>query len=134
MELLPEIEQISVLKNNQSVVLEKVKSSPVLLMQRSKPVAVMVSPEAWNAAAKRMKQLEEQLARQQQLILSNQRYTDMLVVPTTSASEEADQQMFEDDDSGSELRPFGLCAGEFVVPDDFDEPLPNNILDLFESA
>ncbi len=22
------------------------------------------------------------------------------------------------------LRPFGLCAGEFVVPDDFDDPLP----------
>ena len=21
-------------------------------------------------------------------------------------------------------RPFGLCAGEFTVPDDFDEPLP----------
>ena len=23
-----------------------------------------------------------------------------------------------------EPRPFGLCAGEFVVPDDFDAPLP----------
>ncbi len=22
-------------------------------------------------------------------------------------------------------RPFGLCAGEFTVPDDFDEPLPD---------
>ena len=22
------------------------------------------------------------------------------------------------------LRPFGLCAGEFTVPDDFDAPLP----------
>lgn len=21
-------------------------------------------------------------------------------------------------------RPFGLCAGEFVMPDDFDDPLP----------
>ena len=30
------------------------------------------------------------------------------------------------------LRPFGLCAGEFVVPDDFDEPLPDHILDDFE--
>jgi len=29
-------------------------------------------------------------------------------------------------------RPFGLCAGEFVVPDDFDAPLPEEILDLFE--
>ena len=29
------------------------------------------------------------------------------------------------------LRPFGLCAGEFTVPDDFDDPLPEDILHLF---
>ncbi len=29
-------------------------------------------------------------------------------------------------------RPFGLCAGEFTVPDDFDDPLPEEILSLFE--
>lgn len=29
-------------------------------------------------------------------------------------------------------RPFGLCAGEFIVPDDFDDPLPENILREFE--
>lgn len=32
----------------------------------------------------------------------------------------------------SQLRPFGLCAGEFVVPDDFDDPLPEHILQAFE--
>jgi len=30
------------------------------------------------------------------------------------------------------LRPFGLCKGEFQVPEDFDEPLPEDILALFE--
>jgi hypothetical protein len=30
------------------------------------------------------------------------------------------------------LRPFGLCAGEFVVPDDFDAPLPEEVLQDFE--
>ena len=30
------------------------------------------------------------------------------------------------------LRPFGLCAGEFIVPDDFDEPLPEDIFNQFE--
>jgi prevent-host-death family protein len=30
------------------------------------------------------------------------------------------------------LRPFGLCAGEFTIPDDFDAPLPENILKEFE--
>jgi antitoxin (DNA-binding transcriptional repressor) of toxin-antitoxin stability system len=31
-----------------------------------------------------------------------------------------------------QLRPFGLCAGEFTVPDDFDTPLPEDILNAFE--
>ncbi len=30
--------------------------------------------------------------------------------------------------AGTSLRPFGLCAGEFVVPDDFDAPLPDDLL------
>jgi prevent-host-death family protein len=30
------------------------------------------------------------------------------------------------------LRPFGLCAGEFTVPDDFDDPLPEGVLREFE--
>ncbi|MGH9334245.1 MAG: type II toxin-antitoxin system Phd/YefM family antitoxin, partial [Vicinamibacteria bacterium] len=29
-------------------------------------------------------------------------------------------------------RPIGLCAGDFVVPPDFDEPLPEELLDAFE--
>jgi prevent-host-death family protein len=33
---------------------------------------------------------------------------------------------------GKALRPFGLCAGEFIVPDDFDAPLPEDILKAFE--
>jgi antitoxin (DNA-binding transcriptional repressor) of toxin-antitoxin stability system len=33
---------------------------------------------------------------------------------------------------GEALRPFGLCAGEFTVPDDFDSPLPEPVLDAFE--
>lgn len=31
-----------------------------------------------------------------------------------------------------ELRPSGLCAGEFVVPDDFNSPLPEDVLNAFE--
>ena len=30
------------------------------------------------------------------------------------------------------LRPFGLCAGEFTVPNDFDAPLPEDIVSAFE--
>jgi prevent-host-death family protein len=32
------------------------------------------------------------------------------------------------------LRPFGLCAGEFTVPEDFDAPLPEDFLKAFEGA
>jgi antitoxin (DNA-binding transcriptional repressor) of toxin-antitoxin stability system len=32
----------------------------------------------------------------------------------------------------SGLRPIGLAKGEFVVPDDFDAPLPEEMLDAFE--
>ena len=31
-----------------------------------------------------------------------------------------------------EPRPYGLAAGEFVVPPDFDDPLPEDVLDAFE--
>jgi antitoxin (DNA-binding transcriptional repressor) of toxin-antitoxin stability system len=31
-----------------------------------------------------------------------------------------------------EDRPFGLAAGQFTVPDDFDAPLPDDILREFE--
>ena len=30
------------------------------------------------------------------------------------------------------LRPFGLCTGEFTVPNDFNKPLPENIIQEFE--
>jgi antitoxin (DNA-binding transcriptional repressor) of toxin-antitoxin stability system len=29
-------------------------------------------------------------------------------------------------------RPFGLCAGQFTVPADFDRPLPEDVLKGFE--
>lgn len=32
----------------------------------------------------------------------------------------------------AKLRPYGLCAGQFTVPDDFDAPLSENILQDFE--
>jgi antitoxin (DNA-binding transcriptional repressor) of toxin-antitoxin stability system len=34
--------------------------------------------------------------------------------------------------SSKQLRPFGLGAGEFTVPDDFDVPLPEDLLNAFE--
>ncbi|MCS6936856.1 MAG: type II toxin-antitoxin system Phd/YefM family antitoxin [Candidatus Bipolaricaulota bacterium] len=30
------------------------------------------------------------------------------------------------------LRPYALCAGEFHVPEDFDAPLPDEVIQQFE--
>ncbi|RIK42888.1 MAG: hypothetical protein DCC55_07420 [Chloroflexi bacterium] len=56
--VLPQVEKISVLKSNQEAVLAKVKRGPVLLMQRSNPAVVLVSPEQWDAVAQRLRELE----------------------------------------------------------------------------
>jgi hypothetical protein len=34
----------------------------------------------------------------------------------------------------TEPRPFGLCAGQFTVPADYDRPLPDDILNEFEGS
>lgn len=31
-------------------------------------------------------------------------------------------------------RPIGLCEGEFIVPDNFNDPLPQEIIKLFENS
>ena len=37
-------------------------------------------------------------------------------------------------DRRTDPRPFGLCAGAFRVPDDFDEPLSDDLLREFEGG
>ncbi len=37
-----------------------------------------------------------------------------------------------DESDTAKLRPFGLGKGDFVVPDDFDAPLPEEVLASFE--
>jgi len=34
---------------------------------------------------------------------------------------------------GRQPRPFGLCAGQFTVRADFDQPLPEEVINEFES-
>ena len=36
--------------------------------------------------------------------------------------------------SSQSVRPIGLVKGEFTVPDDFDAPLPENIVQEFEGS
>ncbi|MBW4665092.1 MAG: type II toxin-antitoxin system Phd/YefM family antitoxin [Chroococcus sp. CMT-3BRIN-NPC107] len=53
--------------------------------------------------------------------------TSNKLLPYTQAA----QQMM-DITSSKQLRPYALCAGEFTVPDDFDAPLPEDLLNVFE--
>ena len=41
--------------------------------------------------------------------------------------------ILEDEPTAKDLRPFGLSRGEFVVPEDFDAPLPEEVLTSFEN-
>jgi hypothetical protein len=51
--------------------------------------------------------------------------------PMESPLQKADRLLSETENDPHPERPkprFGLCAGEFVVPDDFDDPLPDDLL------
>jgi len=72
MELLPEIETISNLKNNQDVVLAKVKERPLLLLQHSKPLVVMVTPAQWDQTARDLQALKKRV-RHLELLLEAKR-------------------------------------------------------------
>lgn len=41
--------------------------------------------------------------------------------------------ILDEETSAKDLRPFGLSKGEFVVPEDFDALLPEDILADFEN-
>ncbi len=41
--------------------------------------------------------------------------------------------ILDEESSAKNLRPFGLSKNEFVVPEDFDAPLPENVLADFEN-
>ncbi len=40
--------------------------------------------------------------------------------------------ILEEETTAKDLRPFGLSKGEFVVPEDFDAPQPEEVLADFE--
>lgn len=61
----------------------------------------------------------------------NKRLQEELKVRRPIASE-ASTEYRPISSSRKQLRPFGLCAGEFTVPDDFDAPLPEDIMRAFE--
>lgn len=58
--------------------------------------------------------------------------TDAPKILRDNRSVEVFVTILEVDSELENLRPFGLSKGDFVVPDDFDAPLPEEILVSFE--
>lgn len=66
-------------------------------------------------------------------ILREREHGQMMVVATESKSQSHQSKLeILPDMPNNRQRPFALCAGEFVVPDDFDKSLPEDILSAFE--
>jgi len=55
---IPQTVPISELRRQQDKILKMAESSPVVLMSRSEPAAVLVSPEEWNHIVNRLNLLE----------------------------------------------------------------------------
>ena len=55
---IPQSVPISQLRRQQDKILKMAESSPVVLMSRSEPAGVLVSPQEWNQIVERLRQLE----------------------------------------------------------------------------
>jgi len=58
---IPTLVGISDLRLRQNEVLHKLRGGPIVLTQRTQPVAVLVSPEQWNQIVERLEDLEDAL-------------------------------------------------------------------------
>lgn len=61
MAVIPALMGISALRLRQNEVLQKLKEGPLVLTQRSQPVAVLVDPKQWNELMERLEELEDAL-------------------------------------------------------------------------
>ena len=59
-------------------------------------------------------------------------YQQQSVTTETPITNEDIDRIVESYRQQNKSRPIGLAKGEFVVPDNFNDPLPDEILDLFE--
>lgn len=61
MQIIPDVIPVSQLRTHHKEIFAQVEYGPVILAQRSKPAAVLVSVADWNAREKRIEILEAQL-------------------------------------------------------------------------
>jgi prevent-host-death family protein len=93
METVQQIVPISDMKVRHGEVLRRLDNGPVVLAQRSKARAVLVSIEQWDKLALLVKNLQSQLGTERRLRLSNQRYAEALADPKQLVSEDEYEQV-----------------------------------------
>jgi len=93
METVQQIVPISDMQIRQGEVLRKLDKGPVILAQRSKAKAVLVSVEQWDKLALLVRDLQLQLGTERRLRLSNQRYAEALADPNRLVGEDEYEQM-----------------------------------------
>lgn len=76
MHTVQQIVPISEMKIHHNKVMNMLKAGVVILAQRSKPAAVLVSVAQWDTLSNTVNELQNQLARERRLRLSNQRHSE----------------------------------------------------------
>lgn len=84
---VPQMATIAELRHNHLAVLDKLEQGPVVIAQRSKPAAVLVSVDTWNRQVRQLREL-------QLLLLHHKRWTAMQQDPAQLVTdEELEQQV-----------------------------------------
>lgn len=70
MNRLPQMTSVTELRNNYPSLIKKLSNGPVVLAQRSKPIAVIVTPEQWDLQA-------DELARLRRIVEADRHFSEM---------------------------------------------------------
>jgi len=96
MHKLPQMASVTELRNDYNALIARLSEGPVVLSQRSRAAAVLVSPQEWDQTAQMIKTLQAQLDQERRLRLSNQRYAAYMTDPARSVTQaEFDRQLAE---------------------------------------
>lgn len=83
---MPQTEKISVFRQDQDSVLEKLKVGPILLMQRSNPKCVLVDLAQWNTMATELQTVKRKLAKLEGYLEAKQSHARMKADPSSTTT------------------------------------------------
>jgi PHD/YefM family antitoxin component YafN of YafNO toxin-antitoxin module len=128
MNRIMETRPVSEMNRNPNAILELLAAGPVVLMQRSVPAGVLVSPKEWNSLFDRLEALENaveiwkgkyELATGRNMIMAAD-IAELTAVKETQSAVAPSPRVLD----------AGQWKGKIKIADDFDE-LPDDLLKLF---